>query len=108
MQNRKMNITYIAQNTDQKLYKKAAELLRSDILLRMEQDEELVFNAEFTERGKDIQTEVVLDDNLDIEEVFCNCSKPGLCHHIVATLIGSELMIMQNCNDLQSAIAIIQ
>lgn len=74
----------------------------------MEQDEELVFNAEFIKEKGEIQTEVVLDDNLDIEEVFCNCGTSGLCPHIVATLIGSELIIMKDCNDLHSALAIIQ
>ena len=104
MQNLKMNITDIAECIDPKLYKKASEFLDSNHLLRMEQDEELVFSGEFLKRGKNIETEVILDENLDIDEVFCNCGISGLCLHIIATLIGSELMIMQECNDLQSAL----
>lgn len=102
------NITDITFSLDRKFYKKGTGLLHSNKLLSMTQDEELVFNAEFSNEKEKILTEVALDENLDIEDVFCDCGSQFMCPHIIATLIGAELMIMENCNDLQTALSSIQ
>ncbi|SHI10319.1 hypothetical protein SAMN02745823_02433 [Sporobacter termitidis DSM 10068] len=108
MQKHKMNIVDAVERLNEGLGNEANALLHGDILIRMEQDEELVFNAEFIERGREIQTEVVLYDNLDIEELYCDCGQSGVCPHIAATLIGADIMLSQDCNDLQSALSAIR
>lgn len=99
------NITEIAESINRRLYKKGAALLHSNKLLSMTQDEERVFNAEFKRGNGIILTEIALDDNLDIEDIYCDCGGGSICPHIVATLIGAELMIMHDCNDLQTAMS---
>jgi uncharacterized Zn finger protein len=103
-----MNITDIHFDLDKKLYKKSADLLHSKNMLRMEQEEERVFNAEFFGKQEEIRTEIALDGDLDIEDVYCNCGRGAWCPHIVATLIGADLMTMTETKDIQSAVIAVQ
>ena len=95
-----MNICDIYENLEKDLYAEAGTLLRSEKLVRLAQDEERVFNAEFREDGKDFLTEVSLTSELDIEELWCNCGEDHLCRHIAAVLIGADLMLPHECDNI--------
>lgn len=105
-----MNVAEIEFNLDRKLYKRGADLLESKGLLDLREDEyeELVFNGTFSEKDERIWAEIVLDDDLEIEDVFCTCDEDeDFCPHVVATLIGASAMTLTDTKDFQSALTIL-
>jgi len=41
-----------------------------------------------------------LTPELDIEELWCNCGEDHLCRHIAAVLIGADLMLLHECDNI--------
>lgn len=49
------------------------------------------FNAEFpAEDGERITAEITLDENAEIEDLYCTCRTGGLCVHLAAMMYDME------------------
>lgn len=49
------------------------------------------FNAEFlAEDGERIIAEIILDENAEIEDLYCTCCADGLCIHLAAMMYDME------------------
>ena len=49
------------------------------------------FNAEFpAEDGERIIAEITLDENAEIEDLYCTCCADGLCIHLAAMMYDME------------------